>query len=106
MAEKISFTQYVESLEILKQSLQRLPIYKNLYIITTYCKLSVGKNLDNKEVIQLKPNTEIIIDWQITNDKELQCLRICINNKKYKLYWKANKMDKWLSKNTKFKEKV
>jgi hypothetical protein len=94
----LSFSQYIESKNILRMAVEDATKIKRIYYVTKYCKLPVYEDLENnnKDYISLKPRDVIEITWEKDNDN-LVARFICINEGQ-KLFpsWSISKFNSWV----------
>ena len=113
MPDKVTFKDYYTvQLESSKQQLVALlnktPTITETYTVTTYCRLMVGRTIDDNESVPLKPGREIAIKWLHENDEdpipqkiEIKSTESVDEHHAHELYWSPTQLIKWLSKNTK-----
>ncbi len=107
MGNNLTFKEYLESKEKLREAIKVTPQQTVQYKVNKYCKLVVGESKDDKEQINLKPNQTIVVEWlynDIDNPTPLKITfeGVCpkIDSLKYDTYWQPHKLQKWLLKNT------
>ena len=107
MGNNLTFKEYLESKERLREAIAITPQQIVHYTVNKYCKLIVGESKDDKEQINLKPNQAIIVEWlynDIDNPTPLKITfeGVCpnIDSLNYKTYWQPQKFQKWLRKNS------
>lgn len=103
--KQLTFKEYWESKEVLKQAVDATPIQEREYIITKYCKIPVYKDGSILEVA-LKPNQRINITWLYEDLNNPQAQQICFNDpniedRPYKSGVANTKLAKWVQRNTK-----
>lgn len=110
MAHNLTFKEYLESKERLREAIKKTPQQISQYTVKKYCKLVVGESKNEKEQINLKPNQIITVEWlynDIDNPVPLRIMfeGVCsnIDAAEYKSYWQPQKLQRWLSKNTRAK---
>jgi hypothetical protein len=107
MGMKLTFKEYLESKERLREAIAVTPKQTIQYTVKKYCKLVVGESKDEKEQINLKPNQKIIVEW-LYNDidnptpKKIIFEGVCpnIDSEDHSTYWQPQKLQKWLLRNT------
>jgi len=107
MGYNLTFKEYLNSKDRLREALKETPQQTKEYVVTKYCKLVVGESKDDKEQINLKPNNKVIVEWlyddidnpTITN---ITFEGICdsIDNENHSTYWQTYKLQRWLLRNT------
>jgi len=97
----LTFKEYLDSKEQLIDSLKNEPIAIKEYVVSNYCKISLGESIKDKNVLMLKPNDTVNVEWNYTDKNAPQCLSVMIENTTYGMYWKNDKITKWIQKNTK-----
>jgi len=108
--EKLTFKEYLESKEKLREALRNTPQRNAQYIVRKYCKLVIGETKEEKEYINLKPNQTILIEW-LYNDADnptvlgikFDGVRNVDSDDDYRTYWDGMKLQKWLLRNTREK---
>lgn len=107
MGTNLTFKEYLESKEKLREAIKITPQQIVQYTVNKYCKLQVGESKDEKQQINLKPNQSIIIEWlynDIDNPTPLNITfeGVCpnIDTLEYSSYWQPHKLQKWLLTNT------
>lgn len=110
MGNNLTFKEYLESKEKLREAIKKTPQQKIEYTVSKYCKLIVGESKDEKEQINLKPNQTIMVEWlynDIDNPSPLRIMfeGVCtsIDSNNYGSYWQPQKLQQWLHKNTRIK---
>lgn len=94
----ISFKEYIESKNILKNAAEDFAKLKISYIVNKYCKIPVTEDFEGeKKYIQFKPKDTIEIFWEKHDDKMIA--RSIIINKEYKVYptWNIKKFNNWVT---------
>jgi len=107
MSFELTFRQYLQSKDALREAVNETPQQTKEYLVTKYCKLVVGESKDNKEQINLKPNNKVIVEWlyddidnpSITN---ITFEGVCdsIDSEDHTTYWQTYKLQRWLLRNT------
>lgn len=107
MRNNLTFKEYLESKEKLREAVAVTPKQSVQYTVNKYCKLVVGESKDEKEQINLKPNQTIVVEWlynDIDNPTPLNIMfeGVCptIDTHEYSSYWQPQKLRKWLLRNT------
>lgn len=102
--KKLSFKDYMESKNQLKNAGNDNPKYFSLYEINKYCKLPLIDN-DEKIYLPLKPKDKIKILWEAVDvinpiPKYLILEIDSLINKKYFFNWSIDKINKWIDSTT------
>lgn len=71
----------------------------NSYVLIRYCKISIGKCLNTKDMYILKPKDIIQVKWNYSIPTPI-CLKMIIQDKEHDVYWKNEKIIQWIDKNT------
>lgn len=107
MEFNLTFKQYLDSKEKLREAVTKTPQRVASYIVRKYCKLIVGESKTQKSQIALKPNQKITIDWLYENVDNPTPVSLKFNGPKdidaeqmYDTYWQGAKLLKWLARNT------
>lgn len=96
----LSFKEYRESKEKLRESLLTSPIYSISYTVKKYCKIFIGEGSNR---ISMNPNDVILVEWNYEN---ITCpIPISMTIKENVHIKNANKLSseklrKWLVRNT------
>jgi hypothetical protein len=105
--EKLTFKQYLESKEKLREAVKKTPVRKAEYVMRKYCKLPVGESKDDKEYIALKPKHKLIVEWHHRDLENPDLMSICFENvdgvsdkEEFKSFWSDERFKKWLLRNT------
>lgn len=103
----LTFKQYLDSKDQLKNRLEQTPYSIREYEIKKYCSISLGENEQDKIIVGLKPKQKIIVEWLYTdiNNPDIVGIKIQGRNtlnedQQYKMYWSSEKMRKWLARYT------
>lgn len=59
--ERLSFKDYLMTKDQLRTALTETPYKVSKYRVTKYCKLELA---ENEEILSLKPNHEMIVEWK------------------------------------------
>lgn len=99
--EHLTFKDYLVSKVQLKAALNETPYKIAKYRVTKYCKLELA---EGDEVVSLKPNNEIIIEWvyaDVANPTiDTVVLMTKESNSAVTVKRDAHKLAKWLNSNT------
>lgn len=111
--EKLSFKQYIDSKEKLREAIKNTPTQQTEYVVKKYCKLVVGETKEERQYISLKPRQTIIVEWLYENIKLPTPASISFKNNtdlslddQYQTFWSAFKLRKWLLRNTQEKPNI
>lgn len=105
--KKLSFKEYLSSKQKLRESILKTSHCSATYSITKYCRLPIIED-DIKNIVSLKPNQFIIVEWFYENNN-ITPIPISIiiedatNNidiSTFNTTWSGNKLLKWLKKNS------
>ena len=104
----LSFKEYLDSKEQLKEAIARSPIQSHVYQITKYCKLAI--DIDGKKTeVYLKPKQTISVAWSYRDVHDANPTPITVSFHdttnmdeidKYNFAWPANKVGTWIDNNT------
>lgn len=100
--DKLTFKDYLESKERLRQAIKETPIASTTYVVKKYCKVRVGESKDSREEIALKPKQTIVVEWRYTdidNPEPVSIILEDISSEERPVYWNGQKLKDWLSKN-------
>lgn len=107
MGKKLTFKEYLESKEKLREAIQNTPQRVAKYHVRKYCKLVVGESKDVKEYISLKPKQTLLVEW-LYNDIDdptiinikMEGVRDIDPEDEYETFWSGERLQKWLLRNT------
>lgn len=106
MAKKLTFKEYVESKERLREAVKSTPQQEVQYTVRKYCKLVVGESKETKEQIILKPNQTITVEWLYEDFNNPTPLRIAFEgvhdvepDKDFSTSWEGFRLERWLMRN-------
>lgn len=104
--EKLTFKQYLETKEKLREALTKIPKQSITYSMTKYCKMIVGEKED-KIYIPLKPKNEITVEFLYEDENNPTVLGVNVDNaddidpdEQYNVFWESKRFIRWLDKNT------
>lgn len=101
----LTFKEYLESKEQLRQAISQTPIRVVEYSVRKYCKIPLGESQEEKVLVSLKPKQKIIVEWlyeDINNPKPVN-VTLESSSEPFSVYWQGWKLEKWLNCNTKEK---
>jgi hypothetical protein len=105
--EKLTFKQYLDSKEKLREAIKNTPVRKAEYVMRKYCKLPVGESKDDKKYIALKPKHKLVVEWMHTDLENPDLVSICFEgiddvdaSEEFKSFWSDERFKKWLLRNT------
>jgi len=105
--KKITFKEYLQSKEKLRQALTESPVHLATYSVNKYCKIPVGETKATKEYIALKPKHKVIVEWKYEDIDNPDVLSVRFENMKedttkelYEMFWTGQRLQKWLTTNT------
>ena len=106
MAKKLTFKEYVESKERLREAVKSTPQQAVQYTVRNYCKLVVGESKETKEQINLKPNQVITVEWLYEDFENPTPLSITFegvktieSDKEFNTSWEGFRLERWLMRN-------
>lgn len=102
--KQLSFKQYLESKEKLREAIKNTPQRTAHYIVRKYCNLTVGETKEEKTQIKLRPKHKIIVDWLYEDIDNPTPVNIRFegppnNEQDYSTFWSGSKLLKWLVRN-------
>ncbi len=107
MKQGLTFKEYLKSKDLLRAAFEKTPQQITEYTVNRYCKLVVGESKDDKELIILKPNQKIIVEWLYANVDKPTAINIkfsgvcpAVDSENHNTYWQSQKLQKWLQRNT------
>lgn len=105
--KKMTFKEYLESKEKLRQAIGETPIQSTTHIVNKYCKIPVGETKEDKQYVSLKPKQKIVVEWRYVDINNPDVNQIQFEDVKdieptdsYETFWNNEKFQKWLLKNT------
>ena len=105
--KKITFKEYLESKEKLRQAISESPVYTATYSVKKYCKIPVGESKETKEYVALKPKQKVIVEWKYDDIDNPDIISLRFENVKdiateelYEMFWTGTRLQKWLTTNT------
>ncbi len=106
MEFNLTFKQYLDSKEKLREAVTKTPRREASYTVRKYCKLIVGESKDEKSSVALKPNQKITVDWLYEDIDNPTAVSVKFDGPKdidaeqpYEIYWQGTKLLKWLARN-------
>lgn len=105
--DKLTFKQYLESKERLREAANSVPQQTATYDVRKYCKLVVGESKEEKEYIKLKPKNKIIVEWKYDDVDNPTCMSICFEgtevsqDQRFSALWAGDRLVRWLDRNAK-----
>lgn len=107
MGKKLTFKEYLDSKEKLREAVRNVPQRTAEYVVNKYCKLVVGESKDSKEYINLKPKQTILVEWLYTDLDNPDVLRVSFNGAnnvnpedEYETFWEGERLQRWLKRNS------
>lgn len=104
---KLTFMQYLDSKQKLREAVTKTPQRIATYEVRKYCKLAIGENKDEKQLIALKPNHKITVKYLYENIDNPTVVAMTFEGVKdvdidqeFETFWDGAKLLKWLSRNT------
>ncbi len=102
MTTHITFKEYLDSKDRLREAVKETPVRVVEYEVRKYCKLPVGTCKEEKVYLSFKPKQTLIVEWLYTDFNNPK--PTCVKNKDFEIfptYWKGKMFEKWLMRNTK-----
>jgi len=106
--KKMSFSEYLNSKQVLQQAITESPVQTVSYSVMKYCRIPVGELKEDKQYITLKPKQKVLVEWKYTNYITPEILSLQFENvddveldESFDPYWTSQRLQKWLSINTK-----
>ena len=113
--DKLTFAQYLESKEQLREAIKETPVQEVRYAVRKYCKIPLGESKETKEYISLKPKQDVIVKWLYENVEDPTPIEIRVDgetvaeeyrDRAWETFWTGERLDKWLSTNAREKFNV
>lgn len=104
--EKLTFKQYLEGKDQLKQAIHNTPVTIVEYEIRKYCTLSIGESNDEVRLVPLKPKHSIVVEWLHDNPSNptpmnIRFIGIEELDEEHPVFWTGIKLKKWLDRHAK-----
>lgn len=107
MNRKLTFKEYLESKEKLREAVRKTPRRVAEYNVRKYCKMVVGESKEQKEYISLKPKQKVLVEWLYTSTDNPEIVNIKFEDvggidpdELYETFWNGERFQKWLARNT------
>jgi hypothetical protein len=107
MNTKLTFKQYLESKEKLREAVTNVPRQTTKYRVNKYCQVVVGESKESKQYVKLKPNHTIVVEWIYDNMDNPTIDGVKFDNVEeidpqdvFDMYWDGKKFQTWLFRNT------
>lgn len=103
MSSYITFKEYLDSKERLREAIKETPVQLVEYTVRKYCKFPVGENKETKEYRSFKPKQILIVEWHYTdiNNPTPKSIKLKDSEGEFSTYWNGKKLEKWLIRNAK-----
>lgn len=105
--DKLTFRQYLDSKDKLREALNQTPVRRAEYIMRKYCRLPVGESKEEKEYIALKPKHRVFAEWLYDDPDNPKLASVTFEGvdnvdteKKHYSYWPDERFKSWLERNT------
>jgi hypothetical protein len=106
MTIKLTFKDYLNSKEKLREAVLKTPQRTATYNVRKYCNLVVGESKDTKDLIALKPNQKVCVEWVYTDIDNPTIISLTFENvneiqpnETFETFWEGTKLIKWLNRN-------
>ena len=100
---RLSFSEYIESKNVLKMAAEDAPKHRQSFNIIKYCKIPVHEDFKSniKTYVALKPKDVVEVVWEKHEDSMI--VRYIILNEEYNYFptWANTKFCNWLTINCK-----
>lgn len=107
MSTKLTFKEYLDSKEKLREAVTKVPQRTATYNVRKYCKLVVGESKEVKQQLTLKPTQKICVEWLYTDvdnptivSLTFEGIKEIDGEQQFETYWDGVKLQKWLNRNT------
>lgn len=107
MPTKLTFKEYLDSKQKLREAIEKTPQRTAQYTVRKYCKLIVGESKEAKQQISLKPTHKIVVEWLYTDIDNPTIVKLTFEGIKevdadqdFETFWNGKKLEKWLNRNT------
>lgn len=107
MGKKLTFKDYLDSKEKLREAVEKTPQRIASYAVRKYCKLVVGESKETKEYISLKPKHNVLVEWLYNDIDNPTVINIKVEGvvgvdsaDPYETFWSGERLQKWLLRNT------
>lgn len=106
MDDKLTFKEYINSKDRLREAVRQVPERTARYTVNKYCKIAIGETKENKEYVSLKPKQKVEVDWlyeDATNPTVISVRFINVEGinegDEFNILWGHDRLGKWLSRN-------
>lgn len=106
MDYNLTFKEYLDSKEKLREAVTKTPQRVASYTVRKYCKLVIGESKEEKSQMALKPNQKITVDWLYEDVDNPTPVSLKFDGPKdvdaeqaHQTYWQGSKLLKWLNRN-------
>lgn len=105
--EKITFKQYLDSKQKLREAIELTPVSIVQYTVRKYCTLALGESSEDRVNVSLKPKQGIIVEWRYDDidNPTINYIRLEGVDKvdaedQLNTFWRGEKLTKWLNRYT------
>lgn len=107
MMEKLTFKQYLDSKQKLREAIELTPISIAKYTVRKYCSIAIGESNEDSTSVSLKPKQTIIVEWRYDdidnpsiNYIKLEGVDKVDSDEQHSTFWRGEKLAKWLNRYT------
>jgi hypothetical protein len=104
---KLTFKQYLDSKEQLRNAVANTPVSIIEYEVRKYCSIPTGEMEEDKTLVGLKPKQRIVVEWcydDIDDPTPTNIQFVGVSqlseDEKFSTYWTGSKLKKWLNRHT------
>ena len=106
MIKNLSFKEYVESKNKLREAVKNIPQRTARYNMRKYGRLPIDEGEDDKQYINLKPKNTIVIHWLYEDFDNPTVVKLTFSNtdgidenQQFNIQWTGKRLMNWLHKN-------
>ena len=106
MVEKLTFKEYLDSKDRLREAVEKAPRQTVTYTINKYSKLVIGESKESKSYINLKPKHKVELDllYEDIDNPTVLAIRFIgvetiLAEAEHKTFWEGKRLLTWLDRN-------
>jgi hypothetical protein len=103
----LTFKQYLESKEKLREAIANTPVSIVEYEIKDYCSIHLGEDKQDSTSVSLKPKYVITVEWLYEDLHNPTAQSITISgatvddSESFTTFWSSQKLQRWLARHSK-----
>lgn len=102
----LTFKEYLESKQRLREAAEKAPKQTVTYAINKYSKLVIGETKEEKSYVSLKPKQKVEIDllYEDIDNPTILAIRFIgvesiLSETEHKTFWEGKRLLKWMDRN-------